>query len=188
MNRLGLVRHVHGGTVGPKYKRPAVPAPPAFRGADDEPCSWEYARLSRRREMVTGIPGVRGATAHSDCANQQRWSKNCCGTDTPATNAVEDRALATVFRADRRRSRRGCTDSRHRWAINREPTGRGKFQFVRLVESRFLGLYRRRTEAARAQLMAQTWAQRAVRLTVVQQVVANYLEHRVYDALGGGWQ
>ena len=39
----------------------------------------------------------------------------------------------------------------------------------------FWGLYRRQTEAARAQLLAQTWAQRAVRLTLIQQVATSYL-------------
>ena len=46
----------------------------------------------------------------------------------------------------------------------------------------FWGLYRKQTEAARAQLLAQTWAQRAVRLTLVQQVATEYLQIRALDA------
>jgi len=45
----------------------------------------------------------------------------------------------------------------------------------------FWGLYRRQTEAARAQLLAQTWAQRTVRLTLVQQVATAYLQLRAFD-------
>ncbi len=45
----------------------------------------------------------------------------------------------------------------------------------------FWGLYRRQTEAARAQLLAQTWAQRAVRLSLIQQVVTTYVELRALD-------
>ena len=45
----------------------------------------------------------------------------------------------------------------------------------------FWGLYRRQTEAARATLLAQTWAQRAVRLTLVQQVATAYLQLRALD-------
>jgi multidrug efflux system outer membrane protein len=45
----------------------------------------------------------------------------------------------------------------------------------------FWGLYRRQTEAARDQLLAQTWAQRAVRVTLVEQVVSTYLELRSLD-------
>lgn len=46
----------------------------------------------------------------------------------------------------------------------------------------FWGLYRKQTEAARAQLLAQTWAQRAIRLTLVQQVATAYLQLRALDA------
>jgi len=46
----------------------------------------------------------------------------------------------------------------------------------------FWGLYRRQTEAQRAQLLAQVWAQRAVRMTLVQQVAAAYFQLRSYDA------
>ncbi len=46
----------------------------------------------------------------------------------------------------------------------------------------FWGLYRRQTEAARAQLLAQVWAQRAVRLTLVQQVATAYLQIRALDS------
>ena len=45
----------------------------------------------------------------------------------------------------------------------------------------FWGLYRRQTEAARAQLLAQTWAQRAIRLTLVQQVATAWLQIRAFD-------
>jgi multidrug efflux system outer membrane protein len=46
----------------------------------------------------------------------------------------------------------------------------------------FWGLYRKQTEAARAQLLAQNWAQRAVRLTLVQQVATTYIQLRALDA------
>jgi multidrug efflux system outer membrane protein len=42
-------------------------------------------------------------------------------------------------------------------------------------------LYRRQTEAERAQLLGQLWAQRAVRMTVVQQVTTAYLHLRSLD-------
>ena len=45
----------------------------------------------------------------------------------------------------------------------------------------FWGLYRKQTEAARDQLLAQTWAQRAVRLSLVQQVVTTYIDLRALD-------
>jgi outer membrane protein, multidrug efflux system len=45
----------------------------------------------------------------------------------------------------------------------------------------FWGLYRRQTEAARAQLLAQVWAQRAVRMTLVEQVASAYIQLRALD-------
>lgn len=49
------------------------------------------------------------------------------------------------------------------------------------MDSGFLGLYRRQTEAARAQLLAQRWAEHAVRLTLIQQVATSYFEIRALD-------
>ena len=46
----------------------------------------------------------------------------------------------------------------------------------------FWGIYRKQTQAARDQLLAQEWAQRAVRLTLVQQVATTYFQLRTLDA------
>ena len=46
----------------------------------------------------------------------------------------------------------------------------------------FWGLYRKQTEAARAQLLGRFWAQRAVQLTLVQQVATAYLQIRALDS------
>jgi multidrug efflux system outer membrane protein len=46
----------------------------------------------------------------------------------------------------------------------------------------FWGLYRRQSEAARAELLATTWGQRAIRITVIQSVAESYFELRSLDA------
>ena len=51
----------------------------------------------------------------------------------------------------------------------------GSFSFSAAWTPDFWGLYRKQTEAARATLLGQTWAQRAVRLTLVQQVATLYI-------------
>ncbi len=61
------------------------------------------------------------------------------------------------------------------------PLVAGSFNLSAAWNPDFWGLYRRQSEAARAQLLAQTWAQRAVRLTLVQQVAALYLQLRALD-------
>jgi multidrug efflux system outer membrane protein len=47
----------------------------------------------------------------------------------------------------------------------------------------FWGMYRRQTEAARAQLRATEWAQQATYSTLVQSVASSYYQLRAYDAL-----
>jgi multidrug efflux system outer membrane protein len=46
----------------------------------------------------------------------------------------------------------------------------------------FWGLYRRQTEAARAELLASVWAQKAVRATLIQEVALAYFNLRALDA------
>ena len=50
------------------------------------------------------------------------------------------------------------------------------------MDPHFWGFYRKQTEAARAESLAQEWAQRAVQLTLVQQVATAYLQIRALDA------
>jgi multidrug efflux system outer membrane protein len=64
------------------------------------------------------------------------------------------------------------------------PTGtiaEGSFNLSAAWNPDFWGLYRRQTEAQRAQLLSQVWAQRAVRLTLVQQVATAYFQLRAFD-------
>lgn len=66
------------------------------------------------------------------------------------------------------------------------------------MEARFWGLYRRQTEAARAPMLAQVWAQRTIRMAdsdlfSAQLNLINAQEGdalslvQLYGALGGGW-
>jgi multidrug efflux system outer membrane protein len=61
------------------------------------------------------------------------------------------------------------------------PLAFGSFNLGAAWNPDFWGLYRKQTEAARAQLLAQSWAQRAVRLTLIQQVVSTYIDLRATD-------
>ena len=61
------------------------------------------------------------------------------------------------------------------------PLSEGSFNLSAAWTPDFWGLYRRQTEAARANLLAQTWAQRAVRLSLVQNVATTYLQIRALD-------
>jgi multidrug efflux system outer membrane protein len=61
------------------------------------------------------------------------------------------------------------------------PIVAGSFSLSAAWNPDFWGLYRKQTEAARATLLAQTWAQRAVRLTLVQEVATAYIQLRALD-------
>jgi multidrug efflux system outer membrane protein len=61
------------------------------------------------------------------------------------------------------------------------PLADGAFSLSAAWNPDFWGLYRKQTEAARDQLLAQTWAQRAVRMSLIQQVVTTYIQLRALD-------
>ena len=61
------------------------------------------------------------------------------------------------------------------------PIVEGSFSLSAAWNPDFWGLYRKQTEAARDQLLAQTWAQRAVRMSLVQQVATTYIQLRALD-------
>ena len=57
----------------------------------------------------------------------------------------------------------------------------GSFNLSAAWNPDFWGLYRRQTEAARDTLLAQQWAQKAVRMTLVEQVASTYVSLRALD-------
>ena len=159
---------IAGCNVGPRYNRPTVSTPPAFRGADD-------------------------ASVISDAQNSiadQQWSEVF---REPELQALIRTALTNNY--DIRIAARRVLEQQAQVQITRSqefpqitggvniasPLAFGSFNLGAAWNPDFWGLYRKQTEAARAQLLAQTWAQRAVRLTLIQQVVSTYIELRALD-------
>jgi multidrug efflux system outer membrane protein len=183
-----LLAFAAGCTVGPKYKRPAVPTPPAFRGADDAAVisdaqgslgDEQWAQVFREPELqdlirkaLTNNFDLRIAAQHileqqaqvQITRSQQFPTLSVGGTglgaDIPSLNQIT-----------------GSTGSN---SIS-SPIVAGSFSLSAAWNPDFWGLYRRQTEAARATLLAQTWAQRAVRLTLVQEVATTYIQLRALD-------
>jgi multidrug efflux system outer membrane protein len=161
-----------GCNVGPKYTKPNYPAPPAFRGADD-------------------------AAVSSDAQNSlgdQQWSQVF---QEPELQELIRKALANNY--DVRIAAQHILEQQSQVQITRSqqfptvsvgaegvgPDAPGLFNSLGVTAAwtpDFWGLYRKQTESARDQLLAQTWAQRAVRLTLVQQVAAAYLQLRALDS------
>jgi multidrug efflux system outer membrane protein len=178
----GIVSFLAGCNVGPKYVRPNYTAPAAFRGADDAPITSDaknslgdeqWAAVYREPELQDLI---RKALA------------NNYDVRIAAERILEQQAQVKITRSQEFPSITvggtaiGATLPSSLGTQIPSPLVDGSFNVSAAWTPDFWGLYRKQTEAARAQLLAQTWAQRAVRLTLVQQVATAYLQIRALDA------
>ena len=183
---VGLVASALAGcTVGPKYKQPAYPAPPAFRGADEAAVvsdaqnslgDQQWSQVFREPELQDLI---RKALANNydvriaaqrvlEQQSQVRITRSqqfptlsvggtAVGLDDPSLNSYNSNSSSI------------------------SPLAVGSFSLSAAWNPDFWGLYRKQTEAARDQLLVQTWAQRAVRMSLIQQVVTTYIQLRALD-------
>jgi multidrug efflux system outer membrane protein len=170
-----------GCTVGPNYKRPQVAVAPAFRGADNtDVASPDAASLGDQnwtqvfrepelqdliRTALTNNYDVRIAAQR--VLEQQVQVKITRSQEFP-TLSVGGTGLGAEL-PDSLSSTIGSS------------IYAGSFNLSAAWTPDFWGLYRRQTEAARAQLLAQSWAQRAVRMTLVEQVASSYIQLRALD-------
>jgi multidrug efflux system outer membrane protein len=176
---VGLVA---GCNVGPKYVRPNVTAPPAYRGAGNTAVSSQakdsfgdaqWAAVYREPELQDLI---RKALA------------NNYDVRIAAKRILEQQAQVKITRSQQFPTVTvggtgiGATLPSSLGTQIPNPLVDGSFNLSAAWTPDFWGLYRRQTEAARAQLLAQVWAQRAVQMTLVQEVVTAYLQIRALDA------
>ena len=171
-----------GCRVGPKYVRPPVTPPEVYRGADEASVS----------------------SADQDSVGDQKWTQvfhepelqdlirtaleSNYDLQIAAQRVLEAQAQLRIIR-----SQQFPTASIGGTGIGADlggsvgnglPSGAvaaGAFNLSAAWTPDFWGLYRRQTEAQRAQLLGQTWAQRAVRMTLVQQVATAYFHLRSLD-------
>lgn len=170
-----------GCTVGPNYHRPSYPSPPAFRGAGDAAVATE-AKVSLGDEQWTAV--------YHEPELQELIRKalaNNYDVRIAAQRILEQQAQVRITR-----SQQFPTVTVGGLAIGADlpsslssqisnPLVEGSFNVSAAWTPDFWGLYRRQTEGARAQLLAQAWAQRAVRLTLVEDVASTYLQIRALD-------
>ena len=179
-----------GCSVGPKYKRPNYQAPPAFRGADDNAAvsdaqnsigDQQWSQVFREPELqglirtaLTNNFDIRIAAQR--ILEQQAQVQITRSQQFPTLN-VGGTGLGASFNSSTFGSSTGSGSSS---GIS-SPISVGSFNLSAAWTPDFWGLYRKQTEAARAQLLAQTWAQRAVRLSLIQQVATTYIQLRALD-------
>lgn len=173
---------IAGCNVGPKYVRPQVTAPQVYRGADET--------------------AVSSSTQNS--LGDEQWS---AVFHEPELQALIRAALANNY--DLRIAAQHVLEAQAQLRITRSqefpqisvggsgigaefpsgefgnsissPLATGSLNVSASWTPDFWGLYRRQTEEARDQMLAQAWAQRAVRMSLVEQVASLYIELRALD-------
>src|SRR5579859_77542 len=173
---------IAGCRVGPNYVRPPVTAPEVFRGPDEAPVS----------------------SANQESLGDQKWAQVFHEPELQdlIRNALENNydgriAAQRVLKAQAQlkivRSQQFPTATVGGTGIGADlgssvgnglPIGAvaaGAFNLSAAWTPDFWGLYRHQTEAQRAQLLSQVWAQRAVCMTLVEQVATSYFHLRSLD-------
>lgn len=179
---LGLLTvGLAGCNVGPRYKRPVVAVPPTIRGADEAQVASAAG---------TSIGDQKWAAVFHEPELQQLIGTalaNNFDVRIAAERVLEQEAQVRITRSQefpqitagglgigaRLPDSLGSSIS--------SPIAQGSFSLSATWMPDFWGIYRKQTEAARANLLGQVWAQRAVRLTLVENVATTYFEIRALD-------
>jgi multidrug efflux system outer membrane protein len=170
-----------GCNVGPRYTRPNYTAPPAFRGADE---------IAVTSDAKGALGDEQWSAVYQEPELQELIRKalaNNYDVRIAAQHILEQQAQVKITRSQQFPTVSvggtgiGATLPASLGTQIASPLVDGSFNLSAAWTPDFWGLYRKQTEAARAQLLAQTWAQRVVRLTLVQQVATTYLQLRALD-------
>ena len=172
-----------GCNVGPKYTRPTVPTAPDFRGADNTAISSDPA---------TSLGDKKWAEVFREPELQQLITTalaNNLDLRVAAERVLEQQQQVRITRAQEFPSiNAGGTglgaDLGNSGALGNNissPLSFGSFNFSAAWSPDFWGIYRKQTQQQRDLLLAQEWAQRAVRLSLVQQVATTYFQLRSLD-------
>lgn len=173
---------VAGCKVGPNYVRPQVTAPPVYRGADEAPVSSpdQNALGDQKWVQVFHEPELQDLIRTALVQNYD--------VRIAAQRVLEEQAQFKITRSQQFPALTvggtGIGADLGNSFGNGFPSGaitEGSFNVSASWNPDFWGLYRRQSEAARAQMLAQVWAQRAVRMSLVEQVATAYFQLRSLD-------
>ena len=169
-----------GCAVGPNYKKPKVPVPPAYRGVSAEQAGkaeaasfgdekwWDAFQDETLRNLI------------------QTALKQNYDVQIAATRILQARAQLGIARADQLPSVEGvasATNERTPQAIGRPAidTSASRVSLSLAWELDFWGKFRRASQSARANLLAQEWARRQVISSLVSDVASAYFQLRELD-------
>lgn len=182
-------------SVGPNYKRPAANIPPAYRGAvlaesptsESEPRSPSVARPPDVSPFSIG--GEKWWEVFQDKELQgliRTALKNNYDIRIAATRVLEAQAQLGITRADQLPSLDvgGNVTGIRNPKVGPIPSygiTQGQVNGSASWNVDFWGRYRRATEAARANVLANQWAQKEVMATLVANVASAYFQLRQLD-------
>ena len=182
-------------SVGPDYKRPAVSAPANFRGlTSPEAPGGESAQ-------PVATPATAGNSTIASLGEEKWWEvfqdkelqelirtalKNNYDVRIAATRVLQAQAQLGITRADQLPSLElgGNVTGIRNPQIGPVPSyqlTQGQVSASGAWNLDFWGRYRRATEAARATLLANKWAQKEVISTLVANVASSYFQLRQLD-------
>jgi outer membrane protein, multidrug efflux system len=172
-------------TVGPNYKRPAVDVPDTYRGASDAQPNTPNAGSP----VVASLADEKWWEVFQDKELQdliRTALQNNYDVRIAATRVLQARAQLGITRADQFPSLgiSGNITGIRNPAIGPIPgyeVTQGELTANAAWNLDFRGRYRRATEASRATLLANEWAQKAVIATLVADVASSYFQLRQLD-------
>ena len=163
-----------GCTVGPKYKRPPVTVPDSYRGiAPDAGPQTATSIGDEKWWVVFQDPQLQGLIREALSQNYD--------VRIAATRVLQAQALLGITRADQFPTiTGGASSSNERLPATRITpafeTSPSQVNLSLFWELDFWGKYRRATEAARANLLATEWGQKAVMSSLVSNVASAYFQ------------
>lgn len=189
----GALLGVNACSVGPNYKRPAANVPSTYRGA--------LAPEAAASESTPPNAATVGGSASISLGEEKWWEvfqdqelqglirtalKNNYDVRIASTRVLEAQAQLGITRADQLPSvsAGGNVTSVRNPKVGPIPgyeITQGQVSASVAWNADFWGRYRRATEAARAILLANQWAQREVMASLVADVASSYFQLRELD-------
>ena len=162
-----------GCMVGPKYKRPPVTVPDTYRGVAPEAGSQAASLGDEKWWEVFQDPQLQGLIREALSQNYD--------VRIAAMRVLQAQAVLGITRADQFPTiTGGALSSNERLPATRVTpafeTSPSQVNLSLFWELDFWGKYRRATEAARANLLATEWGQKAVMSSLVSNVASAYFQ------------
>src|SRR5712671_839233 len=168
-----------GCMMGPKYKRPSVNVPPSYRAASPEQTT--ASSLGNEQWWQVYQDPVLAELIHKALA--QNYDVRIA-----AARILEAQAQLGIIRSNQFPSASVGADifSQQNAKISNQfppyQVNAGQLNLSVIWNLDFWGKYRRQTEAARAQMLASEWGQRAVISSLVANVATAYFQLRALDS------